>query len=145
MNYEQKKEACKKIFDALAEELRETYEVVGSCNQDISEYLIPAGTISDLSYYGKPGKSFRFSDHWNWYSSLKKCVDPDYIQCLSLDLPKPKQRLEEGKASKPIFGIQVALIGDDGNYHVVYGEKFDRQTRRWSWVKNDIKDILAMI
>lgn len=136
---------CMKFFERLAEILKLEYEVIGSCNQDVSMYLIPKGTEALITYYSKPDMSFRISDHWNWRANLKKCDNPRYIQCLNVDLPWAKSRPEEGKASKPIFGCQVAMIGDDGKYHHVYGERFDRKTKKWTWVENNPETIAESI
>ena len=67
--------ACENFFSELTRILDGKYEVVGSCNQDISRYLIPAGTKEQITYYGKPELSFRISDHWSWDSNVKKCHD----------------------------------------------------------------------
>ena len=143
MNKEEKISKCTAFFEELALKLAGSYEVVGSCNNDISSYLIPEGTISDLSYYGKPAASFRFSDHWNWFSSIRKCSDPTYVQCRSVDMPWCRKREEEGKPTKPIYGIQVAFYGSDGLYHHVFGEKFDRKTKTWDWVEQSVDDVMA--
>lgn len=139
-----KLEACQRFFYALAEELKDRYEVVGSCNADCSAYLIPNGTIEDLSYYGKPDASFRISDHWNWYSNIKKCSNPRYIQCLSVDAPWARKRIDD-KATKPVKAIQVSLIFPDGKYHAVYGEVYDRETKTWSWLESVPSEVAAMV
>lgn len=141
MTIDEKKTACTKFFDILADLMKEEYEVVASCNADFSRYLVPKGTADQITYSGKPDKSFRISDHWNWFANLNKCSDPNYIQCLSVDLPWARKRIEDGKASKSITGVQVSVIGDDGKYHVVFGEKFDRKTKAWSWVDASANDI----
>lgn len=141
MTIDEKKNACTKFFDLLSELLKEEYEVVASCNADFSRYLVPKGTADQISYSGKPDKSFRISDHWNWFANLNKCENPNYIQCLSVDMPFAKRRPEEGKASKPILGTQVAVVGEDGKYHAVFGEKFDRKTKTWSWISTNAEDV----
>lgn len=145
MTYEMMANKCSKFFVFLSEILKDTYEVVGSCNQDISRYLIPIGTVGDLSYYGKPRLSFRVSDHWNWYSSIRKCSDPNYVQCLTDDLPETYSRREEGKTTKPRFGISVCVFGTDNKYHVIYGEMFDKNTKKWKWLETKPTDIAEMI
>lgn len=137
--------ACEIFFSNLSKILEDTYEVVRSCNQDISQYLIPKGTISELSYYSKPKKSFRISDHWNWYANIRKCSNPRYIQCLSVDIPRADKRSAYGKPTKPKTGIQVSVIGGDGKYHAVYGEVFNRKTKKWEWLETDPADIAEMI
>lgn len=128
MNFKEKEKECKSYFDYLAEKLKDTHEVVPSCNNDESRYLIPKGTIDQLTYQSKPVDSYRFSTHWNWYANVNKCPDPDYVQCHNRDLPKAKRRLEEGKPSKPVLGICVARFGEDGFYHTVYGEMYRNRT-----------------
>lgn len=125
---------CGNFISSLAYMLYPCYELLPSCNHDISRYLIPEGTRSEVTYYGKPDKSFRFSDHWNWYTSSKKCDDETIIQCKSIDMPWTRRRAEPGKATKPIYGIQVAMYdATRGCYHHIYGEKFDRKTKTWTW------------
>lgn len=128
---------CGNFISSLAYMLGPKYEFLPSCNQDISRYLVPAGTKDQITYYGKPDKSFRFSDHWNWYSSSKKCTDETMVRCRSLDMPWTRKREEPGKATKPRYGIQVCMFdAKSGCYHHIYGEKFDRKTKTWTWVDN---------
>lgn len=136
---------CKEFFDELASLLSGTFEVIGSCNQDVSQYLVPIGTADQISYYGKPKGSFRISDHWNWYANVNKCHLENYIQCLSVDLPFAKRRFAPGKASKPIWGCQVSVVGEDGKYHCVFGESYDRRTKTWSWKEASAMDIIQKI
>ena len=131
---------CEEFFQQLSDILKDRYEVVPSCNQDISRYLIPIGTRDQVSYYGKPDFSFRISDHWNWYSSTKKCNDKDYIQCDSVDMPPARERDDE-HATKARKGLQVAIHCKDGKYHHVFGYKWDQSSRMFRWVENDPKDI----
>ena len=133
MNFNEKKRACMEYFNNLCNELKETHSLVGSCNKDCSLYLVPKGTEKEITYSSKPVNSYRFSDHWNWYSNIKKCSDPHYIQCFNIDAPRVKQRIEPGKASKPVLCICVAYFGEDEKYHHVYGEKFDRDKKKWSF------------
>ncbi len=142
---DKKFKACVEFFDQLSELLVESgnYEVVGSCNKDSSAYLIPTGTIGDLSYSNKPARSFRLSDHWNWYSNLKKNPNPHYIQCYSVDLPRAKKREDPTKASVPIQAAQVGYFDKDNKYHAVFGEIFDRTTKTWSWLFADPADVIA--
>lgn len=138
LSYKEKMAACAEFVNKVAEVLGESYELVGSCNRDASLYLIPKGTIDQLSYYGKPDRSLRFSDHWNWLSNLKKCKDPNMVQCRSLDMPWCRRREEPGKATKPRFGVQVCLYDDSTKcYHHVFGDKFDRKAKTWTWIESD--------
>ena len=143
MTFDAKKNACSDFFDKLSGLLSENYEVLGSCNKDFSRYLIPKGTANQVTYYGKPVKSFRISDHWNWFSNLKKCSDPNYVQCRSLDMPWCRKR-EEGSffATKPRFGAQVCIQLEDGCYHHVYGDRFDRATKTWKWIETSPEDVV---
>ena len=141
MTIEEKNDKCKIFFDELCNMLGEGYELLGSCNKDISAYLCPVGTTEKVTYKSKPELSFRISDHWNWYSNTKKCSDPKYIQCFSKDLPWVRKRLAEGKASKPIMASCVCLFRD-GIYHVVYGECFNRKTKTWSWIENSPEKVI---
>lgn len=145
MEFQEKMDACIKFFNELCHTLEDGYEVVSSCNHDISAYLVPKGTADQISYWGKPKLSFRVSDHWNWFANLKKCPNPNYIQCLSVDLPWAKNRHKEGGPSTPVHAAQVAMVGLDGKYHVIFGEKFDRKTRTWSWVACDPKTFTVEI
>ncbi len=138
-----KMDKCKKCFEELEYLLTASYESVGSCNKDSSMYLCPKGTLHQISYYSKPMNSFRISNHWNWYSNLKKCKDAEYIQCFSVDIPMPKDRINPGKASRPRFGTQVAFFGDDNKYHCIYGDKYDSQTEEWSWVESNPEEVMS--
>ena len=113
-NYEERKESCIKYFNAISELLSDKYEVLGSCNNDYTLYLIPFGTSGQLSYYGKPANSIRCADHWNWYSNTKKCSWENYIQCLSADVPWARKRTAPGKSTRPRSSLSVQLIGETG-------------------------------
>lgn len=130
-NYEERKRSCLEYFYYLCDELRETHTIVGSCNNDCSLYLVPKGTESQITYYSKPVDSYRFSDHWNWYANLKKCPDEKYVQCFNPDLPWARRRSEDGRATRPIFGVCVAYFDADQKYHTVFGERFNRRTKKW--------------
>ena len=138
---------CLDFFKNLESKLAGTYESVGSNRSgayDQSAYLIPAGTSEQITWHGKPEKSFRVSNHWNWYTNLKNCKDVKYIQCRTNDLPKVRKRIRPGKASKPIKGNCVCLYRN-GLYEVVFGEKYDRKTQTWSWIDNTPDAVAAMI
>ena len=129
-----KMDYCDEFIDGLAEILKGRYEMVASCNRDLSRYLVPVGTKEEISYYGKPSMSFRVSDHWSWYSSLDKCSNERYIQCFANDLPRPKPRLAPGQATKAIRAYQVGIFMN-GRYYCVYGDTYDPRTRRWGWIE----------
>lgn len=147
----EKKELCLKFFAELAKGLKDKYEVISSCNRDETKYLIPIGSISDLSYYGKPMWSFRVSDYWNWYSNLKKCSDPNMVQCETDNLPPAEKRCGTA-ATTPIHGWMVALYKNDRKYHVVYGDEleyddeyYDEPVWEWVWNISDPNDIIELI
>lgn len=142
-----KMEKCRKFFDELAEALKATHVVFGSCNQDLSAYLVPNGTEKQVTYYGKPVGSFRVSDHWNWFSSKKRCSDMNMVQCRSLDMPWCHKRDPKNPehAVRPIIGCQVGYFGEDNCYHCVYGECFDRKRKTWTWMDNSAVDVARMI
>lgn len=125
---------CNQFFGNLANMLKDSYEIIGSCNGDGSRYLVPIGTAYQITYYGKPVKSFRVSDHWNWYANTKKCQEYNYIQCESVDVPFPRKRTDE-HATYPRYCPQVAIQLEDGKYHCVYGSKFIPKRKGWSWVE----------
>jgi len=128
---------CRKFFDEVAKLLSDDYQVVASCNRDLSAYLVPKGTKKEITYQSKPACSLRVSDHWNWYSNIKKCPQEDYVQCHSVDLPAPQKRISPGKASNPIIATQVCLIYPDGKYHCVFGRFYDKKSNKWKWMTAD--------
>lgn len=136
---------CITFFNELADILKNKYEVVASCNNDCSAYLIPNGTADEISYCSKPAYSFRISDHWNWYANTKKCIFEDYIQCLNTDLMWAHHRSKEKPtaATKPIHAYCVAYCGPRGIYRTIYGQVYDRKTRTWSWVESNPREIVT--
>lgn len=135
MSLKENMDLCWEFFNKLSELLKDDYVVIKSCNKDNSAYLVPKGTENDISYYGKPYPSFRISDHWNWYANIKKCSDPDMVQCESVDLPKARPRLQPGMATRPIYACQVAVYLGDGKYYAVYGEDYSRKRKpRWRFL-----------
>ena len=114
-------------------------------------YLVPLGTKKDVTYYGKPKWSFRFSDHWNWYESMKKCDLKNYIQCFNVDLPMISKRfVEENKRSNGCHAIQVAIYThdhlrkghDDEAYHCVYGAYKNKETHTWEWMEKTPQQVV---
>lgn len=133
---------CNEFLTELTDILKESYVLCGSCNKDASRYLVPNGTETQISYYGKPVNSFRLSDHWNWYAGLRKCSDPNYIQCESVDMPKARERKEAGKGTDAIIGVQVAVQLEDGKYHHIFGDKWNPRKHAFEWEENNALDIL---
>lgn len=142
-----KMQECRKFMDALADILGEGFTLVASCNQDLSAYLVPRGTENEITYYGKPVGSFRISDHWNWLSSKKRCSNLNLVQCRSLDMPWCRKRDANNPtgATRPLVGVQVAYYGEDGCYHCVFGEKFDRKSKIWSWMDNSPESAAKLV
>ncbi len=132
----EKMKRCIQFFNDISKRLSETHTKIGSTNHDSSVYLVPNGTESQVNYYNKPKNSFRYSDHWNWYSSTSKNDNKNYIQCECINAPVPNRREVPWRASEPVNAISVCLFGKDGKYHCVYGECYDRKTKSWSWVED---------
>jgi len=142
----EEKELCRQFFIDLAEALKGDYEAMASKirHGECSMYLCPKGTSDQVTYHSKPEMSFRFSDHWNWYTSQKRNPDLKYIQCQCRHLPEPKRRHGDGLPSDPIVANCVCLF-INGQYRVVYGSKYDRKTRSWSWVNNTVEEVVAKL
>jgi len=136
-------DACNKYFDELVKQAGDSFTVVGSCNKDVSRYLVPKGTEHEITYYGKPYFSFRVSDHWNWRASTKKCVDPHHVQCFTKDLHFPFRRPSEHRASKPVYASCVGYYGPDKQYHIVCGEVYDSKIKGVRWITRSISDVIT--
>lgn len=127
-------EKCYAFMLGLKEILGDAYILGQSPFAPTSCYLVPKGTEELNTYYSKPPKSFRCSDHWNWYANLKKCSNPNYVQCYNVDAFWPYKRTRAG-ATKHIWQCCVGYFAEDNRFHVVYGQKFDRKTRETTWVE----------
>ena len=148
MNDLTKKNLCKEYFMKLANVLSDTHIIVKSCNKDDTLYLVPIAEANNISYYGKPANSFRYSDHWSWYANHNKCNKDWYIQCCSKDAPKARKRKAPGKASEPVEAIQVCYYGSDELYECVFGEVYDSERHEWYFLKNGAyspEEIAAMV
>ena len=97
-------------------------------------YLVKEGDQNLISWTSKPAKSFRVSNHWNWRANKNKCENPSYIQCYTRDMPWARKRRDDGVGTRPMIGCAVAFFTENKEYKVVYGEKFDRMTKTWSYV-----------
>lgn len=139
----EKGRACMEFFNELVKKLGDSYEIAPTLGNDESRYLVPKGRSWLVSYYGKPRHSYRVARHWNWYASADRCDDPNYIQCLNSSLPRARKRPEEGAMSVPRYAWQVAAIGDDGKYHPIYGEVYDRYHAKWRWLETTVDDYLG--
>lgn len=104
-------------FEDLAEKLKETHILVGSCNNDNSRYLVPKGHENEMSYTGHPEGTIRISDHWSWYANIVKCPNAEFIQC-NLQGAYARSRKEEGKAGDPNMAICIAIY-KNGIYYPI--------------------------
>ncbi len=138
----EKGKACMKFFNELVEKLGDAYEIAPVLGKDESRYLVPKGRSWLVTYYGKPRHSYRVARHWNWYASKKRCNQENYIQCLNSSLPRARKRSSDGAMTVPRYAWQVAAIGDDGKYHPIYGEVYDRYHARWGWMETTVDDYL---
>ena len=139
---------CRRYFDELAMHLKPLgYVVIPSCNGDLSAYLVPAGTEDQVTYHSKPEFSFRVSDHWNWYANIKKCSDPNYVQCFCFDVVAPRRRdpIRPEMATKPRDACLVAFYGKDHTYHCIYGDAWEWPEKKYVWRKEPIMKIVDMI
>ncbi len=111
---------CKDFFLKLVSEKSETHEVVASCNKDRSMYLIPKGTIDQLSYKGKPVDSYRLGDHWHWYANLKNAPQ-ETIQCKvhGMPAPAPRKGEQQDKAGEALWFSAVAYTRDGNEYELL--------------------------
>lgn len=133
---------CNEYFYKLAERLNASHRVVTGKSGDISKYLVVTGTENQLTYYGKPFLSFRLSNHWNWKANLRKCVDPNHVQCYTKDLHHPFRRPDSVHASKPVYACCVGYYGPDRLYHIICGEVFDPSTKATRFIKKDIDEVI---
>ena len=144
-----KYEYCKMFFYTLREILEKYNNYQYRSNRcgmkrKRDSYLYPEGTGDEITYYSKPLYSFRCANYWNWYAPMKKCDNKWVIQCFTDDMPRTKHRVNGG-ASEPVWGTAVCVMGPDEEYHVVYGEVFDRETKKWHWLETDPADIAEMV
>lgn len=139
---QEKMNMCYDYFNKLADALKDSYEVVSSISNDKTLYLVMKGTENDLSYYGKPMCSFRVSDRWNWFASLKKCKAENHVQCFTKDLHRPFKRRMEGKHSRPIMSSSVGYYGIDRQYHIIFGEIYDKKTKNSLWISKPIEEVV---
>ena len=139
---------CESFFEELCKELEDTHELV-LCekNRSASSYLVPKGTADQITWYGKPDNSFRIGDTWNWYANMKRCSDEWTVQCVNTDLPFTANRkggIGSRERSPQVKAVQVAYKNGD-NYSCVYGQKYDRKTKKWYWVEADPKEVARLI
>lgn len=141
-------DSCFEFFDLVAEELKDIYEVVpGKSKQFKSACLVPKGTASQVTYYGKPLYSLRVASNWNWRAGLDRCSVEKHIQCVTPDLPyvKPRPKDHPDWSSPPVFGNMVAIFDSDRKYHCLFGEKYNKDNKTWTWMVNTPKRVAAMV
>jgi len=146
--WKQQLENCTRFFNAVAELLKDTHVVVASRSKKWpSACLVEKGQENQVTYYGKPVNSLRVGPNWNWRAGLDRCSNPDYIQCVTPDLPYVKQRPKDHPewASPPVWGNMVAYFSTDNKYHCVFGEKYDKEEKQWIWVEAIPEKVAEMI
>ncbi len=139
---------CERFFEELCEELKDTHEVyICEKGKSASSYLVPKGTIDQITVYGKPDNSFRIADRWNWYMNMKKCHDEWLVQCLNTDLPFTADRnggFGSSKGGRQVRAVQVGYKNGDA-YTCVYGAKYDRKNKKWYWIEADPHEVALQI
>lgn len=145
----EKLEKCKVFMNELFDELNQSFkdyhpimETSPFCPN--SGYICREEEKNMNSWNSKPKDSFRCSDHWNWYANLNKCEDEHYIQCYTKDAIWTRPRYEKCKehGTKPRMSAMVGYFGSDNMFHCIYGEKFNRNTKTWTWCESDPKEIV---
>ena len=113
-----KKENTRRLFDLFEKIMNEhdgEYIIDWHCSHRdngrnyYSYYLIPKG--NDLGYYGHPEGTIRLSNHWSWYSSIKKCNDINVVQCYLKGI-EPRLRFPDRPegATTPKWITQLAIV-----------------------------------
>ena len=141
---------CDKFFYELSQRLYPFYETIGVMDTNYhkykSRYLIPFGSDYQMSRFSMPMLSFRMSDHWNWMPNEKIYFDSEIennvTQRYCIDMPPAKLRKCSDKATKPQFGILVAIMDSKGIYRCVYGDKYWPKTHSWSWLEANPEDVI---
>ena len=139
---------CLAFFEAVAEKLQDTHTIVHSKSKKWkSMYLVKKGEEGQVTYYSKPINSLRVAPNWNWRAGLDRCSNPDYIQCVTPDLPFAKRRSKEHPelSTMPIFANMVGYFDTDNKYHCVYGERYDFAKKKWVWVDSDPEEVARNI
>lgn len=141
MEFKEKKAKCREYFNSLREILKETHEVQSNKTRDNhpDKYLFPKGKRSEITYSSKPKDSFRFSSKWNFYKNGKG-EDLEEVQCYSEDFPNAHTDSKGIGPQGSVLAYSVCFYGDDGHYHVVYGERYNRKTGKWDWVESSPED-----
>ena len=143
MEFREKRAKCNEYFNGLCELLNETYEHHANRTKDHrpDKYLYPKGTVREITYSSKPKNSFRFSSKWNFYKDGQGRMLPE-VQCYSEDFPNAHTDSLGHGPQGSVLAYSVCFYGEDGHYHVVYGERYNRKTRKWDWVESDPEDAI---
>ncbi len=135
---EETEKICADFWEKLSNYLREK-GYLETKSKAKSRYLVPSGTENEITWMGKPEFSFRYSNHWNFYTDLKNNPNPNAIQCLNPDIAPAYSRKSPEKGSRPVKGIAVAFYFN-GHYRTICGQKYDLITDTWSILDNEFSE-----
>jgi len=133
---------CEAFYKELAEALSDFYVDCPSPYNRYSACLCKKGDESKITFHGKPELSFRYANNWSWYTNYSNCNDPWEIQCYSPCLPMTRCRKSPGRGSDPIYAASV-MIHLNGQYYPVYGETYNRETDKWSWIESSVYSVIS--
>ena len=143
MEFYEKQEKCNQYFNNLYEMLKESHDRRTNKTRDRrpDKYIFPKGTGDEITNVGKPANSFRYSNKWNFWKNGKGEM-LDSVQCYSEDFPKAHTDSQGRGPQGAVLAYSVCFYGEDGHYHVVYGERYNRKTKKWDWVESDPEDAI---
>ena len=143
MEFKEKQEKCNQYFNGLYELLKDTHDRRTNKTRDRrpDKYIFPKGTGDEITNVGKPKDSFRYSNKWNFYKNGKGEMLPE-VQCYSEDFPHAHTDSLGHGPQGSVLAYSVCFYGEDGRYHVVYGERYNRKTKKWDWVESDPEDAI---
>ena len=141
---------CDEFFYELSQRLYPFYETIGVTNVHYqkygSRYLIPFGSDYQISRFSLPVFSFRMSDHWNWKPNENKYSESEIentaVQRYCIDMPPARLRKNSDRATKPQFGVLIAIYDSKGIYRCVYGDKYYSETHSWGWLDSNPEDVI---
>lgn len=142
---EEQGKACKEFWAKLVEIMtKKGYVWQPSDTGTTAEYLFREGEESQLSWMGKPKKSFRIGDFWSWYANTETCLAPSgHIQCLNTDFGYVKKRPDPVKGTSPRKGWAVAYTEDGYHYYTIFGRKLDKKTGEWKFITPSVDSVLS--
>lgn len=143
MEFYEKQEKCNQYFNSLYEMLKDSHDRRTNKTRDRrpDKYIFPKGTGDEITNVGKPANSFRYSNKWNFWKNGKGEM-LDSVQCYSEDFPKAHTDSHGCGPQGSVLAYSVCFYGEDGRYHVVYGERYNRRTKKWDWVESDPEDAI---